>query len=234
MREPGSSSRTPCRVAIRRAASAALGLAVAGCAHAPSPPPPEPTPARSTAPAPEVLRRAEAMRIKLLEAEISRLNADVKAAEDTLVVIESDLRGPQGRTQAVSMLAEARIQVDRAAKLAPWRAEMAKEARAKLDEANRQLDADRVASAIFFVSRASRLSQTILEEADLVAKAPEARFVKLTRVNLRSAPDTSSDVLAVLEVDLPIFVEANEADWLLVRTVSGQVGWLRGDLVRAR
>jgi SH3-like domain-containing protein len=111
---------------------------------------------------------------------------------------------------------------------------MAGEARAKLDEAERQLAAGRVGSAIFFVSRASRLAQTMLAEADLVAKSGGARFVKSSRANLRSAPDTSSEVLAVLRTDLPIFVEANESDWLLVRTVSGQVGWLRSDLVRAR
>jgi hypothetical protein len=174
------------------------------------------------------------MRTKILEAEVERLSADVKAAEDTLVAVESGLRGPQSRTEAVSMLAEARIQVDRAAKLAPWRAEMAQEARSKLDEADRQLAADRVGAAIFFVSRASRLSQTMLAEADLVSKSDGARFVKSSRANLRSAPNTTSDVLAVLPTDLPIFVEGTDADWLLVRTVSGKVGWLRSDLVRAR
>jgi hypothetical protein len=38
-------------------------------------------------------------------------------------------------------------------------------------------------------------------------------------------------VIDVLPEKLPVFVEATEGDWALVRTVSGQVGWLRGDLL---
>ena len=61
--------------------------------------------------------------MKLLELEIDRLRADLGAAEQALVAVESGMRGGQTRAEAVSMLAEARIEVDRAQKRAPWRGE---------------------------------------------------------------------------------------------------------------
>jgi SH3-like domain-containing protein len=78
------------------------------------------------------------------------------------------------------------------------------------------------------------MAKSLLAEADQVRKAPDARFVKADRVNLRSAPDTESDVLAVLRADLPVFAEGDEGDWVLVRTVRGDVGWVHGNLLRAR
>jgi hypothetical protein len=144
------------------------------------------------------------------------------------------MRGTQRRAEAVSMLAEARIQVDRAAKRAPWRASTAAEAREKLDEADRQLAADHLGSAIFFVSRATRIAAGLDAEADVVARSPDARRVKPHRANLRAEPSTESPVLGVLSAQLPVFVEGNEGEWALVRTVSGQVGWLRADLLATR
>jgi len=213
-----------------RAFALAAGLAAAGCARAPEPPPPPP----AHEPSAEVYRRAEAARVKLLEHEVERLNADVRAAEETLVAVESGLRGSQTRTEAVSMLAEARIEVERAAKRAPWRADAAAEANEKLEEADRQLAEGHIGSAIFFISRASRMAKQVLAEADLVRKAPDARFVRTDRVNLRAAPDADSEVLAVLRAELPVFAEEDEGDWVLVRTVRGDVGWVHGDLLRQR
>jgi hypothetical protein len=218
--------------ALRLALVASLPLA--SCAKPPSAAP-EPQPAaRSTEPAPEVYRRADAARMRILEHEVQRLSADVRSAEETLIAVESGLRGAQTQAAALSTLAEARIQVDRAEKRAPWRAESATEARAKLEEADRQLAAGHVASAIFFASRASRIAQTLLAEADLAAKSPGTRFVRSGRVNLRAEPNTESEVVAVLPADVPVFSELDEGPWMLVRTVTGHVGWLRSDLVRAR
>ena len=170
----------------------------------------------------------------MLERENERLRADLRAAEETLLAVESGMRGEQRGAEAVSMLAEARIQVDRAAKRAPWRSSTAAEARAKLDEAERQLAAGHIGSAIFFVSRASRIAAGLDAEAELVSRSPGARNVKSHRVNLRAQPNTESEVLAVLSSQLPVFVEGTEGEWALVRTVSGQVGWVRGDLLAAR
>ena len=223
------SPRAPGRERLALALAAAL--AAAGCARAPAPSPPPPA---LHEPSAEVYRRAEAARVKLLELEVERLNADVRAAEETLVAVESGLRGSQTRTEAVSMLAEARIEVEHAAKRAPWSADAVDEAQEKLQEADRQLAEGHIGSAIFFISRASRIAKNVLVEADLVRKTPDARFVKSDRVNLRSAPDTDSEVLAVLRAELPVFAESDEGEWVLVRTVRGDVGWVRADFLRQR
>jgi len=209
----------------------AAALAVPGCAHENSPPSP---PLTSSEPSPEVYRRAEADRVKLLEHEVERLRDDVRSAEETLVAVESGMRGAQTRTELVSQQAEARIQLDRAAKRAPWRADEVAEARAKLDESDRQLAEGHVGSAIFFVSRASRIAATLLAEADRVSKTPGAFAVKASRANLRAAPSTDGEVLAVLQPELPVFQEGKEGEWALVRTVSGQVGWVNARLLRPR
>ena len=209
----------------------AASLAWSGCALLAPPPPPAPAPERLDA---SVYRRVATERAEVLERENERLRADLRAAEETLLAVESGMRGTQKRAEAVSMLAEARIQVDRAAARTPWRRATAAEAREKLDEAERQLTDGHFGSAIFFVSRASRIAAGLDAEADLVSRSPGARSVKPHRANLRAEPNTESDVLAVLSEDLPVFVEGNEGEWALVRTVSGQVGWVRGDLLATR
>jgi hypothetical protein len=212
------------------AAVLAGALAGSGCAHR-APPSEQPAPAPAAAADPSVYRRADADRLKLLEAEVERLRADLHAAEQTLVAIESGLRDSQTRAEVVSQLAEARIQVDRGGKRAPWRADSVAEARQKLDEAERQLAEGHVGSAIFFVSRASRVAATLQAEADLVARAPLTRSIRASRVNLRAEPGTDSPVLAVLPADLPVFPEAEHGEWVLIRTVSGKVGWVHTSLL---
>ena len=201
-----------------------------GCALF-APPPPEPPPERVDV---SVYQRVATERAELLERENERLRADLRAAEVTLLEVESGMRGTQRSAEAVSMLAEARIQVDRAAKRAPWRESTAAEAREKLDEADRQLADGHVGSAIFFVSRATRIAAGLDAEADLIARSPDARRVKPRRANLRAEPSTDSPVLGVLPGQVPVFVEATEGDWALVRTVSGQVGWMHVDLLATR
>lgn len=209
-------------------------LALSACATS-APPPPAPVVAPAApAPAPEIYRRADADRVQALEHEVQRLRADLRAAEETLLAVESGMRGAQRRAEALSMLAEARIQVDRAAKRAPWRPEIAAEAREKLAEADRQLAADHIGSAIFFVSRASRIAATLATEADVVSKTPGALEVRAARVNLRAEPSTTGEVLTVLPAEFPVFLESRQQDWALVRTVSGDVGYVRSDLLRAR
>jgi hypothetical protein len=218
----------PRHILLLAAAAALLGV---GCAQRGAPP--EPAPAAPEADA-AVYQRAYADRMKLLELEIERLEADLRAAEQALVAVESGMRGAQTRAEAVSMLAEARIEVDRAGKRAPWRAEAVAEAQVKLDEADRQLGSGHIGSAIFFVSRASRIAATLLAEAELVGRTPTTRFVKGARVNLRAEPSTESSVVAVLPLELPVFPEADVGEWVLVRTVSGKVGWVHATLLGDR
>ena len=210
-------------------------LLAAGCQSPPPPPPvaPEPVVVAPVEPSPEILRLADADRVRALETEVDRLRQDLKTAEETLLAVESGMRGNQGRAAAVSALAETRIQVDRAAKRAPWRVTEAAEARAKLVEAERLLDEQHVDSAVFFVSRARRIADSLVAEADRVRSNRDAAFVRGERVNLRKAPSKTSPILSTLPARLPVFVVGRDGEWSLVRTTTGDVGFVRADLLTA-
>ena len=188
--------------------------------------------AASQEPGPEVYRRADADRVRLLERENERLRADVNDAEASLVELESGLRSTHTRAEAVSAVAEARIQVDQAAKQVPWRSDLVAEAHQKLDEADRQLGDGRVAAAIFFASRASRIAANVLVEGQRTERNPGTQYVRSARANLRAEPSPDAKVVSVLPNGFPIFPEENHGEWLLVRTASGQVGWINASLVR--
>jgi SH3-like domain-containing protein len=114
----------------------------------------------------------------------------------------------------------------------PWRPDIVAEALQKLDEAERELKADHRGTAFFFASRAHRIAETLDAERQRVATAEGTRFVRPLRVNLRSGPSTEHPVLDVLDRETPVFSERLEGEWLLVRTLAGQVGWIHGDLLR--
>jgi hypothetical protein len=181
----------------------------------------------------EVYRRAEAERIEFFEREIARLRDDLARAEASIVAMESGLRGSQSRADAVSAIAEARIALDRVARRVPWRKDRVEEARAKLEEAQRQLDLEHVGSAVFFASRAQGITESLAQEADMVAGWPGVRVVSGERVNLRTGPSVDHPVLAVLVHETPVYPERGEGEWTLVRTPSGQVGWVHATLLVA-
>jgi hypothetical protein len=216
VRQSGSISTLTGAVAV------ALGLSGA-CASGGPPPPADDA---------EIYRRAGSERVSRLEREVERLRADLAEAEQELVAAESGLRGSRSRADAISALAEARIQVERAAQRAPWRAPLLKEAEEKLDEAERLVEARNFGSAIFFASRAARIARNALEEARMAESESGARIISGRRVNLRDGPSTQHAVLAVLLVGTPVFPEREEGDWVLLRTADGPVGWVHHSLIR--
>jgi prefoldin subunit 5 len=176
------------------------------------------------------LRQAE----EAMVAIESGLRADLRQAEEAMVAIESGLRGFRTRADAVSSLAEGRIAVERASQSVPWRPAEVREAHAKLEEAERQLEAGHSGSAVFFASRARRIAETLSEEADQVARHASTRFVRARRVNVRAGPSTDAQVIGVLSKPTPVFLERREGDWVLVRTTAGPVGWMHGSLLSPR
>jgi hypothetical protein len=201
----------------------AVGLGAA-CASDP--------PGRTAADDAEIYRRAESERVSRLEREVERLRVDLAEAEQELVAAESGLSGSRSRADAISALAEARIQVERARQRAPWRAPLLDEAAEKLDQAERLIEARNFGSAIFFASRAARIARNILEEARTADSDPDVRIISGSRVNLRDGPSTQSEVLTVLLSGTPVFPEREEGDWVLLRTVDGSVGWVHRSLIR--
>lgn len=181
----------------------------------------------------EVYRRAEAERIEFFEREIARLREDLARAEASIVAMESGLKGSQSRADAVSAIAEARIALDRVTRRVPWRTDRVAEARTKLAEAQHQLDLDHVGSAVFFASRAQGITESLVQEANLVAGWPGLRVVASERVNLRAGPSVKHPVLAVLAHETPVLPERGQGEWTLVRTPSGQVGWVHAPLLVA-
>jgi hypothetical protein len=213
--------------ALAAALAVAAGLA---CASAPSAPPP------SSPPLPpddaEIYRRAVSERVGLLEREVERLRADLSEAEQELVAVESGLRGSRSRADAISALAEARIQIERATKRAPWRAPLLKEAEDKLAEAERLVQAENFGSAIFFAARAGRIARNTLEEARTAESEAGVQHISGSRVNLRDGPSTEDAVLTVLLLGTPVFPERGSGEWILLRTADGSVGWVHGSLIQ--
>lgn len=179
-----------------------------------------------------IYRRAEVDRASQLEMEIARLRDDLRQAEEALVLAESGLRGSHSRADAVSSIAEARIEVERAASLAPWRSAAIEEARGKLEEANSQIQEGHFGAALFFVYRATRIAELLEGEAKIVSERPGTRYVRSRRVNLRAGPSTSEEVVGVLAEGTPVFPELQEDVWMLVRVTSGSVGWVHQSLLR--
>lgn len=178
-----------------------------------------------------LFRRAETDRAEQLSHEIARLQADLEAAESALVEVESGLAGSSSRADAVSSLAVTRIKVERAAARAPWRRDDIETARAKLDLAERQVDAERFGAALFFVYRARRVAEGVLHEADQVMEAGNARLIDAERVNLRAGPSTDRAVLAVLEAGTPILPQTIEGEWVLIQVTGGPAGWIHRSLL---
>jgi len=179
----------------------------------------------------DVYRRAETERAARLAREVEELRGDLRQAEEALVAAESGLRGSYTRADAISRLAEARIRVARARNAAPWRGSQIAEAQEKLEDAERQVAAGHYGAGLFLVYRAERISDALEDEARRVYATPGARFVRSGRVNLRSGPSTDETVLSVLTLGTPVFPETDDSPWVLVRTASGEVGWVHATLI---
>ncbi|MDJ0956435.1 MAG: SH3 domain-containing protein [Arenicellales bacterium] len=198
----------------------------------------EAQPAPSTPiPAPveiELLRRAEIERVRALEREVERLKIDLERAEDALVGVETELRSGHSRANAVSSLAEAQMQLNKAARTAPWRAETISEARDKLDIAQKHIDNEYFGAAVFFVYRASRIVEELNHEADIVGNTSQVMFINRPRVNLRSGPSKTDEILTILVRGTPVVKEKKMDEWFLVRTLTGIVGWVHYELVTSK
>ena len=181
----------------------------------------------------ELFRQAETDRAANLEREIERLQADLERAEAALVEAESGLAASHSRADAVSSLAVTRIQVERAAARAPWRAELVAAARQKIVEAERQVEEGRFGATLFFVYRARRVADAILREAEQVRESPNAQMIRAERVNLRAGPSTHDLVLSVLTARTPVIEQAREGEWTLVQVIGGPAGWIHRQLLDA-
>jgi hypothetical protein len=224
---------------IRRGAALILLFSTGGCANLDLPFGWSRPSAETCAPTPSIVnveqallfREAETERAAQLMQEISRLQADLEKAESALVEAESGLAGTHTRADAVSSLATTRIQILRAESRAPWRSREIADARRKLEEAERQVDEGRFGAALFFVYRARRVADSILDEAEIVARRGGARLIRATRVNLRAGPSIDETILSVLTRGTPVFPQADEGEWLLVQVSSGPSGWIHRRLV---
>jgi hypothetical protein len=192
------------------------------------PPPAASSPAEIDA---AILERAQTERREYLEREVARLRADLQQAEDSIVALESGLRGTHSRADAVSALAEERVALERVTKRVPWRSDRIAEARAKLEEADRQLAADHLSAAMFFAARGQRTIEALQAEAQRVAKWSKRVVIRAERVNLRSAPSEQATVVEVLARETPLFPERSLPDWTLVHTPDGRIGWVHRALL---
>ncbi|UCE86173.1 MAG: SH3 domain-containing protein [Deltaproteobacteria bacterium] len=211
------------RVAPERFAVAALvvGSLFAGCSQVPV-----------GNPFGQARLEAQAKRAELLALEVTRLRADLEQAEKVLSGSSAGDSSPHSRADAIATIAEARITLERAADRARWGADEVAEARAKLAEADRQVELGHFGAAIFFAARAHHIANDLNAEVELVQQETATAVVVGERVNLRAGTSTDDRVVRVLARDTPVFAEAEDADWVLVRTAGGDVGWVHGSLIQ--
>ncbi len=176
---------------------------------------------------------AHAQRFERLQREVERLRADLKQAEEVLIEREKGGDGAMSRANAVSALAESNIRLEHAATSASWRRAELDEARQKLGEADRRIQAGDFGAAVFFASRAARMADSLLREASRAARAKNTLWVNTLRVNVRSGPSTEHRVIMVLPRNAPVFAEEVDGNWALVRTPSGVLGWVYRPLLEA-
>lgn len=182
----------------------------------------------------EWIRRAEIERVHALEREVERLKIDLLRAENALIAVESKLRRGHSRAAAVSALAEAQMQLSKASRVAPWRSETINEAREKLEIAQNHIDEEYFGAAVFFVYRANRIVEDLNYEANIVDNSTQAMFVNRPKVNLRSGPSTNGDILRILVQGTPVVREKQRGEWVLVRTLTGVVGWMHRSLLTSK
>ena len=103
-----------------------------------------------------------------LESQVGHLQAELQRREQELSDAEANLRGHPSRAAAVSAVAEARIQVQRAARRAPGNSAKIVEADRKLADAEGQMRSGHFGAAIFFADRARRLAESLRPAASHV------------------------------------------------------------------
>ncbi|MDH3639486.1 MAG: SH3 domain-containing protein [Gammaproteobacteria bacterium] len=173
-------------------------------------------------------------RARWLSETVDLLQEDLNRAEATLIAMESGLKTGLTRADAVAGLAEGRLALETAAAVAPWREADIKIAREKLNEADEQITNGHNAAAIFFVYRAKRIAGDVIGEAGRIEKIKNVEYVVGDRVNLRSGPRTSEQVLAVLTRATPVYPVEQKDNWVLVRTTRGHAGWIYRKYVGAK
>ncbi len=157
--------------------------------------------------------------------EVKRLRAELERAE--LALRQSN------RANAVSAVAAGRVQLERAAREAPSREDEIELAWRKLAEADRQLRAGQFGAAIFFVHRAESIAASLLREPRSARGSAGAVLVRGARVNVRAAPSSRAEILAVLTRGTAVFPQREKGDWVKVRMKSGAEGWIHAALLEA-
>ena len=178
-------------------------------------------------------RRADLARMEQLENDVRRLTSDLRQAERSLIAVESKLSGAHTRARAVRAMAEARSQLERAARDAPWQVEELRAARQKLDAADKQIRAGHYGAAMLFASRAKRSAGDIAAEGRAVRNAKDVSQVRAELAAVREKPSRKSRIVVKLARGTPVFPEKREKGWVLVRTTTGKIGWVAGSLLGA-
>lgn len=179
----------------------------------------------------KVILKADNERIEQLEREIARLKNELARAEETLVAVESGLQSGYTRADAVKSMAEAQIQLEKTMGLAPWHMDQITQAQDKLRTAQSHIDAGRFGAGLFFIHRVNSIVKNVNSETEAIRTSPNLLFVNKKRANLRGGPSTEHEVLTTLAQDTPLLVEDRSEKWVLVRTLSGTVGWIHVGLL---
>lgn len=196
-----------------------------------------PSPALVTVPhipPPELEAKRElSERIVELENVVAKLQDRLAHTEGELAALETQLGETHNRADAVSALAAARVAVQRAARDAPWDTLEINAANDRLEVAEGHIDQGDYGAAAFFAYRANQAAERLISDAKQMDEPNITMFIKGERVNLRAGPSTENDILDVLDEGTPVFSIHRNANWVHVRTLSGEEGWVHASLLNS-
>ena len=223
----------------------------AGPAPVVAAPPAAPAPVRAppetvtvTVRDPDLERESARLRMSLLErsAQLAETARRLDEATTDLVRAMARLRSVATRAEAASAIAEAQVTLRQlrggAGQQSPPEA---RQAEAALRAASAAFDAQNYGGAVYLATQAKRVATAgrgRLAGGAAAARPGERAFalpVQLTttaRVNLRSAPSTTADLVATVPGGTPLTAYAYVQDWMRVTMADGRGAWVRQGFVR--
>ena len=172
--------------------------------------------------------------VKLLEGEVASLKSDLEYVEKQFVSFERRLTRKETKASAVSAVADVRILIDkmRAEPGAEVDAETLVEVEEKLATASQLTEKRNYSAAVYYASRAMRILNRTEHRVSAREISRNSLVVSVSRANLRSGPGPKHAVVSKLDYGTAVLQLAAKDDWLKVRTMSGQLGWIHKSLLR--
>jgi ribosomal protein L29 len=179
-----------------------------------------------------------------LEEQYAALEIELTSAVEEVLRSMARVRTVQSRAQAVSRIAEVRVQLESVPRAQDQEvAARLRRAREFLGRADAVLSEGNFGGASFLAERANDLvrqarmvseirSSAALPSGDVIAIVPPRSLEVLENSNLREGPGIDTRRIGSVRKGEHVIAVARTEDWFQVENPSGGKAWISGDLVR--